>query len=110
MVTECGEVQFFSDFLHHLLIVCTVRIGVVGQYFVGDAVPFPVAYDSAGNQIQFRVGTGKVQVGAAKHKRRAGRPDMDLLRTALIQELRGLTQLCAADDGIVDQQHAFAAD
>ena len=50
----------FSDFFDHLLVVLAVRVGVVGEDFFGYVVSFPVADNTAGDQIQFRVGTGEV--------------------------------------------------
>ena len=66
--------------------------------------------DPSGDQIHLRGGTGEVQIFAAVEQRRAGRTDMDLLRSAGIQEFRGFPQLRAAHDGIVDQEHAPVLD
>ena len=71
---------------------------------------FQLFDDPAGDQLHFRGGAGEVQVFAAVQDRRTCRSDMDFFGSAVVQEFGGLTQLGAADNGVVDEQQALAFD
>ena len=79
----------------------SVRIGVRSRQLDDDA---------SGEQIHIGHGSGEVQVLAAEKDRRAGRPHVDLPCSALEQISGRVFQLCAADDGVIDQQDALVFD
>ena len=109
MVPQGGEVQFLADVLHHGVVLAAFGVGVLHQVG-GLPGALHLLDDPAGNQIHHRGGPGEVQVLAAVQQGRAGRPHMDLPGAALVQELRGLPQLGAPDDGVVDEQQAPVLD
>ena len=81
---QCGKIQPLSDLFNHGFIVFAVRVRITVQNLLGNIIPFPVADDAAGDQIQLRGRSGEIQIVTAKEQRRAGGADMDLFRSALI--------------------------
>ena len=96
------KVETLTDLLNHFLVILAVGISVVGQDFIGHVFALTLPYNPPRNQIQIRSGAGEIQVGAGEGDRRAGRPYMDFLCAAAVEEIRGFAELCPADDGIVD--------
>ena len=63
---ECGKVQAFPDFFHHLSVILTVRVCIVVQNLLGYMVSFPFTNDAPGDQIIIGCGTGKIKIGTGR--------------------------------------------
>lgn len=83
VVAEGGELKGAADFLHHGCVFGGIGVGVKGQLFL-RLIPLQPGDDPSGYQIHFGGGTGKIQVFASVHNRRAGQPDMHLFGPAVV--------------------------
>ena len=109
MITKGSEILLSADFIQHFLVAVTVRIRIFCKN-LRRSVSFPVSDDPTGNQIQLGFGAGEVEVLTSVQKRRTCRPHMHFFRTALIEKLGRLTELCSTYNRIVDQKEIAILD
>ncbi len=109
MVAQRREILLPADVLQHRLIAVALRIGVFPEDIL-RVFPLPCEDHAPRDQVEIRLGAGKIQEPAPVHQRRAGGPHMNLLCPALVEEFRRLPQLRPAHDGIVDQQQLLVLD
>lgn len=105
MVAKGREVHLLTDGVHHGLILGGIRVRVAVKILRG-ACPLQLLDDPPGDKVVKGGRPGEVQVLAPEHGRRAGGPGMDLPGAVLVEEVRGLPQLGASDNGVVDKQQA----
>lgn len=91
VVAECGKIQPFADFFDHFRIILAVRVCIAVKDLLRYIVSLTVADDPSGDQIQLRGRTGKVQIRAAKEQWWAGRTDMYLFCSALVEKFCGFS-------------------
>src|SRR5574344_930032 len=107
LVGERSEAQAVLDAGDHVLERLAIRILVLGDVGV---VPFQFADPAAGGEVHFGLGTREIQEAALVKERRTGNPHVDFLGALVVKALRLLAELGAADNRVVAEDEALAAD
>ena len=109
-VCKGGEMQFFADLFNHLLVFFAVGINVFFDDFGGRLLALQLRDNTSGDQFHFGGGAGEVQILTAVQDGGTARADVYFFCTAVIEELCGFSELCTANDGVVDEEQLFAVD
>ena len=109
-VCEGGEAQLFADLCGHLLILLAIRINIFADDLLGGGLALKLGDHAAGNQLKLRRRAREVQVLTAEQDGGTARTDVNLLGTAVVEELCGFSELGTAHDGVVDEQELLSLD
>ena len=109
-ITEGGEVELFADLCGHLLVFFAVGIDVFADDLLGGCFALQFGDNATGNEFHFGGGASEVQIFTAEQNGGTTCTDVDFLCAAVIEELCGFSELCTANDGVVDEEQLFAVD
>ena len=111
VIMKRREIELLADLLQHRVILIGIGICILLKHFLCEVRrSFQLLDLSSRDQFLLGIRPGEIKVLASEHKRRTGRPDVDLFRAAVVQVFRRLSKLCAADNGIVDEQKLLSSD
>ena len=102
--------HLLADLIHHSRVFLGIGIVIERKSFGRGISAFKIKYRATGDQIHIGGATGEVEVLTAVHDRRTAKTDMDLLCTAIIEEVGRFTELSSADYGIVYKQKLLSVD
>mgnify|MGYP001755959532 CR=1 FL=1 len=110
VISQRSKPHPLTDFFHHLVIAVGVGIRIIIENGPVHVFSFLFCNNTAGNQFHFRIGTGKIQILAAKQDGRTRCTGMNLFCAAFKKKLRRFPKLRPSDNGICLLYTSDAAD